>query len=74
MADSAAKAIESKCGHCGGIMTRRATGPGARKVEVLDNGLMARSVERLTDAEELQDKRARESDTLAGGASRAAKD
>lgn len=73
-AANSADARAKPCERCGAVMGRAATGPGARKVEVLDNGLMGRSVERLADAEELQEKRARESDPLAGGASRPARD
>lgn len=55
------------CDTCKAAMKRKAAGGGAsaRIVEVLDNGLMTRRVERLADAERLfkerveQDKKAR---------------
>lgn len=57
---------EMVCPHDGGIMVREATGPGAQKVEVLDNGAMARAVERPADAERLWKERHDSADPLAG--------
>ncbi len=51
---------------CGGTMARKPRGPGAQKVEVLDNGAMARAVERPADAERLYKERHDSADPLAG--------
>lgn len=67
IADTAKDAMSTNCTACGvGMMRRRATGPGARKVETLDNGLMPRAVERLADAERLTQERKASADPLAG--------
>lgn len=57
------------CKACQGGLERvaGATTMDARKVERLDNGTMARAVERLDDAERLYAERARNADPLAGG-------
>lgn len=52
---------------CGYLMGRAQLGPSASKLETLDNGWMARSVERLSDAERLFKERAANADPLAGG-------
>ena len=43
---------------CGGSMTRTPRPPTSRCVEVLDNGVMTKRLERLTDAERLYHERA----------------
>jgi hypothetical protein len=43
---------------CGGELTREATGPTTRVVEVLDNGIMPRKVERLAEAPRMAHERA----------------
>jgi hypothetical protein len=58
---------EKKTCSCGLEMIRSGTGPGATKMERLDNGGMARAVERLADAERLFQERVKNSDPLAGG-------
>ncbi len=54
------------CLSCGAVMARVPRGPGAQKVEVLDNGAMARAVERPADAERLYKERHDSADPLAG--------
>jgi hypothetical protein len=65
MAETAAAAVEALCS-CGAAVKRRPTGPGAQKIEVLDNGLMARAIERPADAERLYKERHDNADPLAG--------
>lgn len=49
-----------RCPSCGGPVAREDPGaPHATPVEVLDNGVMARSVERRADIEELLEERER---------------
>lgn len=42
---------------CGLPLSRKVKGPSSQAVEVLDNGVMAKSVERLVDAERLYSER-----------------
>lgn len=58
------------CSGCGamGLMTRSGVGPSAHKVELLDNGVMGRRLERLADAERLHRERVMSADELAGRA------
>lgn len=50
-----------KCAECKGKMVRaESSPPSSRIVEVLDNGLMSKSVERPADAERLYKERAQE--------------
>lgn len=54
---TSAQVLESKilC-KCGGTLKReQLDGPTSRKIESLDNGIMAKKVERLADAERLFD-------------------
>ncbi len=48
------------CPDCNSFMTRDARGPGVVAMERLDNGVMAKPVERFADAEKLFKERARE--------------
>ena len=73
MADTAEEAVQAPCG-CGAAVKRRPTGPGAQKVEVLDNGLMARALERPADAERLWKERHDSADPLAGQSLRPSND
>lgn len=41
------------CKECGSDLTRAAKGASSKIVETLDNGIMARKVERLADAERI---------------------
>lgn len=59
-----------ECKKCGGKCKRLVKGPSSRVMEKLDNGSMVRAVERLANAEELSQERAKNSDPLAGGAQR----
>lgn len=54
------------CETCGGQLERAATGPSAQVMERLDNGAMARAVERPKDAQEQMEERAADADSLAG--------
>lgn len=63
---SGQEAIQEPCKRCQGPVVRNASGLSATKMEKLDNGAMARPVERPADAERLYDERARNSDPLAG--------
>lgn len=47
------KAPRTVCDDCGEEMFRDATGPSSRVVEVLDNGIMPRRLERLANAADL---------------------
>jgi len=58
--------VELKCVDCGEKLERAGTGPSTSVVERLDNGLMARAVERPRDAEEWQMERSMNADPLAG--------
>lgn len=44
---------------CGAVLKRAAGGPSSQKMDVLDNGLMPRRIERLADAEALSRDRAK---------------
>jgi hypothetical protein len=55
-----------KCVKCGAKMSRKVKAPSTLIMERLDNGVMARAVERYSDAEELFKKRHEEADPLAG--------
>lgn len=51
---------EAKAGvvcECGLAMSRNVRGPSSQAVEILDNGAMTKSVERLVDAERLYTER-----------------
>jgi len=48
-----------KCNKCGTEMVRNSTGSRYDVKEVLDNGIMARRVERLKDIEEIMKDRSR---------------
>jgi len=61
------RSASNVCKGCGNKYTRDAVGPSASKLETLDNGLMARAVERHADAERLFRERAKSSDPLSGG-------
>ena len=61
------------CISCGGKVKRVATGPSSQIMEKLDNGIMVKAVERLHNAEELFEERAKNSDPLAGGVQRTEK-
>lgn len=50
------------CGHCKKPMTRAASAPTSRMVEVLDNGLMTRRVERPANADQLYKDRAQDAE------------
>jgi putative FmdB family regulatory protein len=54
---------ERKCKTCGSNLVRNQQSPTTNVMEILDNGLMARAVERIADAEEVFKERARK-DTL----------
>ena len=43
---------------CGGKLVREPQGASSQKMDTIDNGLMAKKVERLTDVEELAHERA----------------
>jgi PHP family Zn ribbon phosphoesterase len=66
LAENPTVALATPCEKCGGSVSRTATGPGAQKVETLDNGLMARALERPADAERLYKERHDSADPLAG--------
>ncbi len=66
LAENPTVALATPCAKCGGSVSRAATGPSAQKVEVLDNGAMARAVERPADAERLWKERHDSADPLAG--------
>lgn len=63
---TAQAAVSGACRRCQGPVVRNASGLSATKIERLDNGIMARPVERPADAERLYDERARNADPLAG--------
>lgn len=50
------------CGHCNKPMARLAGAASSRMVEVLDNGLMTKRVERPANAEALYKERARDAE------------
>lgn len=52
---------------CGVEMKRSGSGPSLSVKEVLDNGAMAKQVERFANAEELIKERVKKADALAGG-------
>ena len=49
------KKVDDKrtCDSCEGELVRTPVGPGTSCVETLDNGLMAKKIERLSNAEEI---------------------
>jgi putative FmdB family regulatory protein len=47
------------CPRCGAVMERAPSPPSTQVLETLDNGIMARRVERLANAEELLRERAK---------------
>lgn len=51
-----------KCIKCAIPMVREPSGPNLDVKEVLDNGIMARRVERLKDIEEIMSKRSEDDD------------
>lgn len=57
--------IKKMC-KCGYVAIRQASGPGAQKMETLDNGAMPRAVTRLADAERIMQDRIAKADPLAG--------
>lgn len=63
---SRAAALARPCKGCGGAVAAAPVGPSSTVVERLDNGAMARTLERLADAERLYKDRARAADPLAG--------
>jgi hypothetical protein len=56
---TAKEATEQACAFCQGPMKRNPRPPSSQVMETLDNGHMGRKVERLKDAEELHQDRAR---------------
>lgn len=50
--------VDKACGQCGGPLTRDYQPPTDRSVEVLDNGIMGRSLERPIDIEQMVKERA----------------
>jgi hypothetical protein len=64
---TSAEATAEPCGGCGKKVVREAQGPSSTKMECLDNGAMAKSVERFADAERLYKERADQADSLSGG-------
>jgi len=74
LADTAPAALQKPCTKCQGVMKRQPKGVSSQVMEKLDNGAMPRAVERLADAERLYNERAANSDPLAGGAQRVAKE
>jgi hypothetical protein len=62
-------AVRKVCS-CGGNFERDARGVNSMVMEVLDNGVMPRAVERLADIEELKRERLRNADENAGKSNR----
>ncbi len=54
---------EHVCKTCGSVLVRNPQAPTTNIMETLDNGVMARAVERIADAEEIYKERAKR-DTL----------
>lgn len=62
--------VKKKCKECGEEMVRDGTGPTSSVKEKLDNGMMPKAIERLSDAERLYHERATKADPNAGGKNR----
>ena len=52
------KSSSKEHANCGGVLVRKPTGATSQQVEVVDNGLMPRRVERLAGVEEMVHERA----------------